>query len=51
MSSIRTRKMVICSSQTKNIVWGVSFRYPIQDEQGQLRGVVVESIPSNLDKD
>lgn len=51
MSSIRTRKMVICSSQTKNNVWGVSFRYPIQDEQGQLRGVVVESIPSNLDKD
>ena len=38
MSSIRTRKMVICSSQTKNNVWGVSFRYPIQDEQGQLRG-------------
>ena len=36
MSSIRTRKMVICSSQTKNNVWGVSFRYPIQDEQGQL---------------
>ena len=33
MSSIRTRKMVICSSQTKNNVWGVSFRYPIQDEQ------------------
>lgn len=32
MSSIRTRKMVICSSQTKNNVWGVSFRYPIQDE-------------------
>lgn len=51
MSSIRSRRMVICSSQTTGNVWGVSFRYPIQDEQGQLRGIVVESIPTHIGKD
>lgn len=51
MSSIRSRRMVICSSQTTGNVWGVSFRYPIMDEQGQLRGIVVESIPTHIGKD
>lgn len=51
MSSIRTGKMVICSSQTTTNAYGISFRYPILDESGQLRGVVVESIPANIGKD
>lgn len=51
MSSIRTGKMVICASQTTTNAYGISFRYPILDENGQLRGVVVESIPANIGKD
>ncbi len=47
LSSIQTKKMVICSSQTTTNVCGISFRYPIHDSKGQLRGIVVESIPVN----
>lgn len=51
MSSIRTRKMVICLSQTTHNVYGVSFRYPIYDYNNIFRGVIVESIPMNLGKE
>lgn len=51
MNSIRTRKMVICLSQTTNNVYGVSFRYPIYDYNNIFRGVIVESIPMNLGKE
>lgn len=51
MSTIRTRKSVICSSLTKTNAHGISFRYPIQDAKGQLCGVVVESIPTSIGKD
>lgn len=51
MSTIRTRKMVICSSQTITNAKGISFRYPILDTKGNLRGVVVESISTSIGKD
>lgn len=51
MSTIRTRKMVICSSQTITNAKGISFRYPILDVKGNLRGVVVESISTSIGKD
>ena len=51
MSSIRTRKMVVCSSLTTTNAQGISFRYPLMDRSGKLRGVIVESIPTSIGKD
>jgi transcriptional regulator with PAS, ATPase and Fis domain len=51
MSTIRTRKSVVCSSLTKTNAQGISFRYPIQNAKGHLCGVVVESIPTCIGKD
>jgi Transcriptional regulator containing PAS, AAA-type ATPase, and DNA-binding domains len=51
MTTIRTRKMTLCSSITKDNAQGVSFRYPLLDPKGkQLLGVVIESISSSIDK-
>ena len=51
MTTIRTRKMTLCSSITKDNAQGVSFRYPLLDAKGkQLLGVVIESISSSIDK-
>ena len=51
MSTIRTRKMVVCSSMTTTNAKGISFRYPILNDNGELMGVVVESIPASIGKD
>ena len=51
MATIRTRKMTICSSVTKDNAQGVSFRYPLLDAKGGLLGVIIESIPTSIDKD
>lgn len=51
MQTIRTRKMTICSSVTKNNAQGVSFRYPLLDAKGNLFGVIIESITTSIDKD
>lgn len=51
MSTIRTRKMVVCSSMTTTKAKGISFRYPVLDAAGELRGVVVESIAADIGKD
>ena len=51
MSSIRTREMVVCSSLTTTNAQGISFRYPLMDRNGNLRGVIVESIPTSIGKD
>jgi transcriptional regulator with PAS, ATPase and Fis domain len=48
MTTIRTRKLTICSSVTKDNVQGVSFRYPILDVDGELVGVTIESISSKI---
>ena len=45
MSVIRTQQPVISSSLTINNEKGISFRYPVKDDSGKLRGVVIESIP------
>ena len=51
MATIRTRKLTICSSVTKDNALGVSFRYPVLDDKGALLGVIVETIPTAIDKD
>ena len=51
MTTIRTRKMTICSSITKSNAQGVSFRYPVLDTQGELIGVIIESISTSIGKD
>ena len=51
MSVIRTQQPVISSSLTINNEKGISFRYPVKDDSGKLRGVVIESIPVSLGRD
>ncbi|MEA4858167.1 MAG: sigma 54-interacting transcriptional regulator [Solidesulfovibrio sp.] len=51
MTTIRTRKMTICSSVTNNNAQGVSFRYPLLDDNGKLLGVIIESISTSIDKE
>lgn len=51
MATIRTGKMTICSSVTKDNAQGVSFRYPLLDATGKLLGVIIESISTSIDKD
>ncbi|MDR2574304.1 MAG: sigma 54-interacting transcriptional regulator [Desulfovibrio sp.] len=48
MEALRTRTMTICSSVTKDNAQGVSFRYPIEDADGKLLGVIVEAIPTKI---
>lgn len=50
MTTIRTRKMTICSSITKNNAQGVSFRYPVLGESGELLGVIIENISTSIGK-
>lgn len=51
MTTIRTRKLTLCTSVTKDNVQGVSFRYPVLNADGELLGVIIESISSNIGKD
>ena len=51
MTTIRTGKMTLCSSVTKENAQGVSFRYPLLDAKGNLLGVIIESISTSIDKD
>lgn len=51
MTTIRTRKMTICSSITKNNAQGVSFRYPVLNAKGDLLGVIIESISTSIGKE
>ncbi len=51
MAAIRTRKVTMCSSITKDNAQGVSFRYPVLDSKGELLGVILESISTSIDKD
>lgn len=51
MATIRTRKMTLNSSVTKDNSQGVSFRYPVLDAKGRLLGVIIESISTSIDKD
>lgn len=51
MTTIRTRKMTLHSSITKNNAQGVSFRYPVLNAQGELLGVIIESITTNIGKE
>lgn len=45
MTTIRTQKAIINPSVTKENTQGVSFRYPVLDSNGELLGVVIESVP------
>lgn len=49
MTTIRTRKPTFCSSLTNTDAQGISFRYPLLDDKGALCGVIIESIPPNID--
>ena len=51
MDVIRTEKPVISSSLTVKNERGISFRYPIHSSNGELCGVVIESIPLSLGKE
>lgn len=51
MTTIRTRTMTVCSSITKDNVQGVSFRYPVLGNDGDLIGVIIESISANMGKE
>lgn len=51
MDVIRTEKPVISSSLTVKNEQGISFRYPIHSQSGELCGVVIESIPLSLGKE
>jgi transcriptional regulator with PAS, ATPase and Fis domain len=51
MDAIRTREMTICSSITTDNSQGVSFRYPVLDGNGELLGVIIEAVPTNIDKE
>lgn len=48
MSAIRDRKMVVCSSLTTTNAEGISFRYPLMNDQAELLGIILESIPSTF---
>lgn len=49
MATIRTRQPTYCSSLTNTDAQGISFRYPLLDTEGKLYGVIIESIPPNID--
>lgn len=51
MATIRTRQITINSSVTKDNSLGVSLRYPLLDDEGNLFGVIIESISTSIDKD
>ncbi len=50
MEAIRTKEMTLCSSVTADNSQGVSFRYPLLDAKGNLSGVIIEALPTNIDK-
>lgn len=51
MEAIRTREMTLCSSVTADNSQGVSFRYPVLDEDGVVQGVIIEAIPTSVGKE
>lgn len=51
MTTIRTRKPTFCTSLTTGNEQGISFRYPLLDEHGELQGVIIESIPPSIGKE
>lgn len=51
MKTIHTRKITICSSLTTTNAQGISFRYPLLDNKGKLRGVIIESISTSIGND
>ncbi len=51
MESLRTREMVVCPSVTTSNRRGISLRYPIVSSTGDLRGVLVLSLSSQMGKD
>ena len=51
MNCIHTREAIVSSSLTVNNEVGISFRYPVKDSNGKLRGAVIESISTDLGKE
>lgn len=51
MTTIRTRKPTFCTSLTTGNEQGISFRYPLLDETGELHGVIIESISPSIGKE
>lgn len=51
MTTIRTLKPTFCTSHTTGNEQGISFRYPMLDEQGKLQGVIIESISPSIGKE
>lgn len=51
MTTIRTLKPTFCTSLTTGNEEGISFRYPLMDEEGKLQGVIIETIPPSIGKE
>ncbi len=51
VSSLRTGKMVVCTSPGNPNAGSVLFRYPIYDQDEKFRGVLVETVSLTMGKD
>lgn len=51
MTTIRTKKPTFCTSLTTGNEQGISFRYPLLDDNGNLQGVIIESISPSIGKE
>lgn len=51
MTTIRTLKPTFCTSLTTGNEQGISFRYPLLDDDGKLQGVIIESISPSIGRD
>jgi len=51
LATIRTKKTIVCSSITTENAQGISFRFPIINNNGKLLGVIIESISTTIGKE
>ena len=51
MNCIHTKEAIVSSSLTVDNEVGISFRYPVKDSNGNLRGAIIESISTDLGKE
>jgi len=51
MNCLHSREAIVSSSLTVDNEVGISFRYPVKDREGNLRGAIIESISTDLGKE
>jgi len=51
MNCIRQQQMIASSSLPADRKQGISFRYPVKDSSGKIRGVIIESISMSFVRD